>query len=223
MTYTVLRQQVCDANHELQKKNLTFLGRGEVSGFDREHGVMVVKPANISHERLTRDDMLVLDLTGTLLAGTLAPSPDAITHLYLAQAFLEVNAIASSYGPHSTMFAHALRPIPCLGSIHAAHFKGEIPITRMLRKPELDRSYEKSLAAVIVERFGRMVHLNTPAVLVASHGAVAWGQSLEEAVLKALAVEELARIALGTLQLAPAIQPIPSMLVERTFADHSRK
>jgi L-ribulose-5-phosphate 4-epimerase len=222
MTYKALRKDVCDANHELQKINLTFLGRGEVSGLDRERGVMVVKPASISHERLTPEDMLVLDFSGSRLEGTLAPSPDAITHLYLAQSFLEVNFIASSFGLHSAMFAQALRPIPCLGSLHAAHFKGEIPITRMLRKPELDRSYEKSLAAVIVERFGRMVHLETPAVLVASHGAVAWGQTSEEAVLKARAVEELARIALGTMQLAPTIQPIPAMLVERTFADYRK-
>jgi len=222
MNYKVLRQEICEANRDFQKKGLTFLGRGEVSGFDREHSIMVVKPASISHDRLTPDDMLVLDFTGTRLAGVLAPGPDAITHLYLAQSFLEVNAITSSYGPHTVMFAQAIRPIPCLGSIHAAHFKGEIPVTRMLRKPELDRSYEKSLAAVIVERFGRMVHLETPAVLVASHGAVSWGKTAEDAVLKSLAVEELARIALGTLHLAPAIQPIPAMLVERTFVDHRK-
>jgi L-ribulose-5-phosphate 4-epimerase len=93
----------------------------------------------------------------------------------------------------------------------------------MLRKPELDRSYEKSMAAVIVERFGRMVHLETPAILVASHGVVAWGKTAMDAVLNGRAVEALARIALGTLQLAPAIQPIPAMLVERSFADHGRK
>ena len=166
--------------------------------------------------------MVVLDFTGNRLEGVLAPGPDAITHLYLALSFLEVNAIVSSYGPHSSMFAHALRPIPCLGAIHAAHFKGEIPLTRMLRKPELDRSYEKSLASVIVERFGRMVHLETPAVLVASHGVVTWERTTAEAVLKARVAEDLARIALGTLQLAPTLQPIPAMLVERTFADHKK-
>ncbi|MEI6166294.1 MAG: class II aldolase/adducin family protein [bacterium] len=223
MTYKALRKDICDANQELHKNGLTFLGRGEVSGFDREHAIMVVKPAGIPHERLTPEDMLVVDFTGTRIEGTAAPGPDAITHLYLAQSFLEVNAIASSYSPHATMFAHALRPIPCLGSIHAAHFKGEIPVTRMLRKPELDRSYEKSLSSVIVERFGRMVHLETPAVLVASHGVVAWGKTAADAVFSGLAVEELARITLGTLQLAPAIQPIPSMLVDRSFADHGRK
>jgi len=223
MTYQDLKQEVCEANRDLLKNELTFLGRGEVSGFDRERGVMVVKPASIPHERLTPADMLVLDFTGTRLEGKLAPGPDAITHLYLALSFVEVNAIASNYSPHATMFAHALRPIPCLGSIHAAHFKGEIPITRMLRKPELDRSYEKSLSSVIVERFGRMAHLDTPAVLVASHGSVSWGITLEAAVHNGLAVELLARIAIGTLQLAPAIQPIPSMLIDRAFADHGRQ
>jgi L-ribulose-5-phosphate 4-epimerase len=223
MTYKELRKDICDANHDLFNQGLTFLGRGEVSGFDRAHAIMVVKPAGIPHERLTPDDMLVVDFTGTRVEGALAPSPDAITHLYLAQSFPEVNAIVSSYSKHALMFAHALRPIPCLGSIHAAHFKGEIPVTRMLRKPELDRSYEKSMAAVIVERFGRMVHLETPAILVASHGVVAWGKTAMDAVLNGRAVEALARIALGTLQLAPAIQPIPAMLVERSFADHGRK
>ncbi len=222
MSYKALRQDVCEANRDFQKKGLTFLGRGEVSGFDRERAVMVVKPASIPHDRLTPEDMLVVDFTGARLEGSLAPGPDAITHLYLSQAFTEVTAITSSYGPNTVMFAQALRPIPCLGSIHAAHFKGEVPITRMLRKPELDRSYEKSMAAVIVERFGRMIPLETPAALVASHGAVSWGINLEEAVLKAMAVEELARIARGTLQLAPAIQPIPAMLLERTFIDHKK-
>lgn len=222
MTHHALRQEVCDANRDLHKNNLVFLGRGEVSGFDREQGIMVVKPASIPHERLTPDDMLVLDLTGSRLEGVLAPGPDAITHLYLALSFVEVNAIASSYSPHATMFAHAMRPIPCLGSLHAAHFKGEIPVARMLRKPELDRSYEKSLAAVIIERFGRMAPLETPAVLLSSHGTVSWGKTAGEAVLKALAVELLAQMALGTLQLAPAIQPVPAMLIDRAFADHGR-
>lgn len=223
MTHKVLRKEVCDANHEFYKKNLTFFGRGEVSGFDRGAGVMVVKPSSIPHERLTPEDMLVVDFTGTRLEGSLAPSPDAITHLYLSQSFMEVTAIASSYSPYALMFTHAQRPIPCLGSIHAGHFKGEIPVTRMLRKPELDRSYERSLAAVIVERFGRMAPLETPAVLIASHGAVSWGRTLSETVLKAEAVEQLAHIASGTLQLAPAIQPIPAMLVDRSFTDYSRK
>ncbi len=223
MTLLALRKDVCEANRDLQKNKLTFLGRGEVSGFDRARGVMVVKPARIPHDQLTPEDMLVLDFSGTLMEGELAPGPDAITHLYLAQAFVEVSAIVSSYGRHSVMFAQAQRPVPCLGSMQAAHFKGEIPVTRMLRKPELDRSYEKSMAAVIVERFGRMIHLDTPAVLVASHGAVSWGTTVAEAVLKGLAVEELARIALGTLQLAPTIQPVPAMLIDRAFADHGRK
>lgn len=223
MTLKVLREEVCAANHDLQAKGLTFLGRGEVTGFDREQKIMVVKPAGVAHALLTPDDMLVIDFEGSRLEGALAPSPDAITHLYLAQSFVEVNAIASSYSPHALMFTHAQRPIPCLGSVHAGHFKGEIPVTRMLRKPELDRSYEKSLASVVTERFGRMAPLDTPAVLIASHGALAWGRTLGEAVLKAGAVEQLARIALGTLQLAPAVQPIPAMLVDRSFADYSRK
>lgn len=223
MTLQALRKEICNANHELHKNNLTFLDRGEVSGFDRERGMMVVKPARVPHECLTPEDMLVLDFSGARIEGTLAPGPDAITHLYLAQVFVGLNAMASFYSPHATMFAHATRPIPCLGAIHAAHFKGEIPVTRMLRKPELDRSYEKSLAAVIVERFGRMAPMETSAVLVASHGAMSWGLNAADAVLKGLAVELLARMAMGTFQLAPSIQPVPAMLVERAFADHGRK
>lgn len=223
MTLKVLRKEVCEANHDLHAKGLTFLGRGEVTGFDRQQKIMVVKPAGVAHDLLTPDDMLVIDFEGTRLEGALAPSPDAITHLYLAQSFAEVNAIASSYSPYALMFTHAQRPIPCLGSIHAGHFKGEIPVTRMLRKPELDRSYEKSLASVVTERFGRMAPLDTSAVLIASHGALSWGRTLGEAVLKAEAVEQLARIALGALQLAPAVQPIPAMLIDRSFADYSRK
>ncbi|MEI6563779.1 MAG: class II aldolase/adducin family protein [bacterium] len=221
MIYEAIRKDVCDANRTLEKNELVFLGRGEVSGIDRERGVVVVKPAAIPHADLTPEDMLVLDLSGAIVEGNLLPGPDAITHLHLYQSWTAVNAIASLYSTYVSMFAQALRPIPCLGATHAAHFKGEIPVTRVLRKPELERSYEKSLAALILEKLGRLNPLEVPAALVANHGAMAWGKTLRDAGQKALAAERLARVAFGTLQLAPTIQPIPAMLMDRSFSDHA--
>ena len=217
MTLKTLRKEVCEANRNLEKHGLSFLEKGGVSGIDRAQGVVIVKPAEIPHTCLTPEDMLVLDLTGKLVEGSLTPGLDVTAHLFLYQAFRDICGIANTYGPYATMFAQAERPIPCMGVVHARYFKGEIPVTRALRKPEIERNYERSMGAVIVERFSRMEPDDMPGVLVAHHGAFTWAKTPSSALVRSIAMEKVARIAFGTLQLMPQAAAIPNMLSEKHF------
>ncbi|MEI6788375.1 MAG: class II aldolase/adducin family protein [bacterium] len=218
MSYKAIRKSVCEANRELEQYGLLFLDEGGASAIDRERGVVVVRPAGKLHATLTPEDMLVVDLAGTLLEGESIPAPDLVAHLFLYQAFPEISGIANTYSPHATLFAQAGRPIPCLGVVHARCFKGEIPVTRALRKPEIERNYEKSLGGVIVERFARLNPLEIPGVLVAHHGPFTWGRTVGDAVLKSAALERAAQLAFGTLVLTPQAQPVPTALSDKHFS-----
>ena len=219
MTLTALRKDVCEASQNLEKKGFFLAGMGCVSGIDRGQGRIVVKPVGVPGDRLMPDDMLVLDLAGKALEGSLEPSPEVAAHAHLYREFPEVGGVVSLYSPHATMFAQAQRPIPCLGMVHARFFKGEIPVTRALRKPEIERSYGKGVAAVIVERFSRMDALEIPGVLVAHHGAFAWGRSVADAVLNSEVLERAAQLAFGTRLLAPQSEPLPSMFLDKHFLE----
>lgn len=218
MSYKAIRKDVCEANRELERRGLVSLDEGGASAIDREQGLVVVKPAGVSHATLTPEQLVVLDLNGRVVEGSLAPAPDVAAHVWLYQSILGIGAIVSTFSPYATMFAQACRPIPCLGVVQARSFKGDIPVTRVLRKPEIERQYEKSLAAVIIERFSRLDSTDIPGVLVAQHGAYAWGVSPEAAVTRAAVIEKAAQAAFGTLTLAPQSQSIPGMLVDRHFA-----
>lgn len=218
MSFKSIREDVCEANRELEKLGLIFLDQGGASAIDRAHGVVVVKPAGVPHASLTPEDLLVMDLSGRVVEGSLAPAPDMAAHLFLYQAFSEVNGIVNTFSPYATMFAQAERGIPCLGVLHAKFFKGEIPVTRALRKPEIERNYEKSLGGVIIERFARLDDSEIPGALVAHHGAYTWGPSVGIAVTRSAAIEKAAQLAYGTLALAPQAQPIPGMLLDKHFS-----
>jgi L-ribulose-5-phosphate 4-epimerase len=217
MTLKVLRKDVCEANKDLGRRHLISLGMGCASGIDRERGVVVVKPSAIPYACLTPEDMLVVDLAGKVVEGALTPAPDVAAHLYLYQEFKAVGGIVNVFGSHATRFAQAERPIPCFGIIHARFFKGEIPVTRALRKPEIERNYERSLGSVITERFSRLDAMEIPGVLVAHHGPFSWGKTVEEAVVHAAALEMIAELALGTMQLSPQMAPISGILSEKQF------
>ena len=217
MSFKTLRKEVCEANKELEKQTLLFLDKGSATGIDRERGVVVAKPAEIPHACLTPEDMLVLDLDGTVVEGKLTAGLDVAAHLFLYQAYREIAGIANTFSPYATMIAQADRPIPCYGIVHARCFKGDIPVTRTLRKPEIERHYEKSVGAVIVERFSRLDVLAIPGVVVAHHGAFAWGRTVGEAVLKSLALEKAAHLAYGTLMLSPHVPSISGILADKYF------
>jgi L-ribulose-5-phosphate 4-epimerase len=161
--------------------------------------------------------MVVLDMEGRVVEGNRRPSTDAPAHVVLYKGFPTIGGITHAHSPHAVMFAQACRPIPCLGTTHADHFRGEIPVTRPLRKPEIEGHYEANTGHVIVEKFTRRDPLEMPAVLVANHGPFTWGLTASGAVLNALVLEEVARMALGTLTLAPGMAAISPFLLDRHF------
>lgn len=219
MMFKELRREVCEAIVELEGGGLFPLGMGSVSGIDRKTGGVVVAPEGVPPACLTPESMLVLDMSGQVreTGASEKPVADAAAHLVLYRDFPGIGSVASFFGSYATRFAQAERAIPCLGILQARYFKGEIPVTRSLRKPEVERNYDRSVGSIIAERFTRLSSGEIPGVLVAHHGAFAWGQSVAQAVLHAVALEKSAELAFGTLQLVPKAEALPGVLLDKYF------
>lgn len=214
-----LCKHVCEANLALVRHGLVTLTWGNASAIDRSRGLVAIKPSGVAYEQLTPDQIVVVDLEGTLVRGTLRPSTDTPTHLALYKAFESLGGIVHTHSTHATMFAQARREIACLGTTHADHFAGAVPITRQLRPEELD-AYEQNTGRVIVERFEGLDPVRIPGVLVAGHAPFTWGPTIAKAVENAVALEEIARMAHGTLQLCPDAQPLERHVLAK---HHERK
>jgi L-ribulose-5-phosphate 4-epimerase len=160
----------------------------------------------------------VIDLDGKKHEGDLNPSSDTPTHLELYRAFPGIAAVAHTHSDYAGIFAQAHLPLPCLGTTHADHFNGDIPLTRMITEQEVQEDYEGHTGKVIVERFARIDPQEMPAVLVAAHGAFTWGRSPEEAVSNSLALEKTAKMAWGAMMLNPKIPSFPEYLLHKHYA-----
>ncbi len=211
-----LREEVLQANLELVRQGLVTLTWGNVSAVDREQGLLVIKPSGVAYAELEPARMAVVDFDGKTIEG-LRPSSDTPTHLELYRAWPEVGAVAHTHSHYAAMFAQACRPLPCLGSTHADHFHGEVPVTRSLTQAEVEGKYERNTGKVIVERFADLDALAVPAVLVANHGPFTWGRNIVAAVANAVALEAVAKMALGTMTLAPAVEPIAPYLLDKHY------
>ena len=212
-----LKEQVCRANRDLERGGLVTLTFGNVSGFDRAKGMMAIKPSGVGYAALKPADVVLVDLEGGRAEGRLEPSTDAPTHLALYRAFSEIGGVTHTHSPFATMFAQARRGIPCLGTTHADHFNGEVPVTRALTRKEAAGKYEENTGRAIVERFEKINPDEMPAVLVAHHGPFTWGRTAGEALTNSVALELVAQTALGTLQLNGAVGPIPDFLLAKHF------
>lgn len=212
-----LKDQVCRANLDLVARGLVTLTWGNVSGIDCEKGLVVIKPSGVSYDAMKPTDMAVVDLDGKLVEGDLQPSTDTPTHVRLYRAWPDVGGIVHTHSIHAAMFAQACRPIPCLGTTHADHFYGDVPLTRPLTSEEVDAGYEINTGAVILERFRQLDHIALPGVLVANHGPFSWGKSAADAVKNAVALEAIAQMAIGTLQLNPSIGPIGRHILDKHY------
>lgn len=212
-----LKGRVWRANLDLVKHGLVTLTFGNASGMDRRKGLVVIKPSGITYEEMKPEDMVVVDLEGKKVEGNLNPSSDTPAHLELYKAFKEVGGIAHTHSEYATVFAQARKEIPCLGTTHADHFRGAVPLSRFLRRREVEEGYERHTGKVIVESMRGLNPLDMPAVLVAGHGPFTWGRTPEEAVENSLALEYVARMALETLRLNNRRARFPGYLLQKHF------
>lgn len=215
--YEDLKQRVWQANLKLVEYGLVILTFGNVSEVDRDHGVMAIKPSGVAYEKMKPEDIVVLDLNGRQVEGSLQPSSDTPTHLYLYTAFREIGGIAHAHSEYATAFAQAGEEIPCYGTTQADFFPGHIPSTRNLEESEVLNDYEQNTGKVIVERFKQLDPAHYPACLVSGHGPFAWGRSGREAVDHLLALEKIARMALLTRLINPGAKSLKEYLVKKHF------
>jgi L-ribulose-5-phosphate 4-epimerase len=215
-----LKTSVLQANRDLVEHGLVVLTFGNASGIDRKRGWLAIKPSGVGYEKMKADDIVLVDRNGKIVEGKLRPSSDTPTHLVLYRAFPWIGGLVHAHSPAATAFAQARRPIPCLGTTHADHFAGPVPVTRLLRRAEVEGDYEIETGKVIIERFAKLDPAAMPAVLVAGHGPFVWGRTPEEAVHNAVALELVAAMALATLQVDPRTAALPDYLLRK---HHQRK
>lgn len=214
-----LKEQVCKANLELPRYGLVTFTWGNVSGIDRESGLVVIKPSGVSYDGMTADDMVVLDLEGNIVEGRYKPSSDTPTHIALYKAFSALGGVVHTHSRWATTFAQMGKGIPALGTTHADYFYGEIPCTRKMTPAEIGGEYELETGNVIIETFNRkgIEAAQVPAVVVYSHGPFAWGTDAMDAVHNAVVLEELAFMAYHTMQLNPEITPMQQELLDKHY------
>lgn len=214
-----LKQKVYEANMALPEKNLVVFTWGNVSGYDSDAGLVVIKPSGVEYEDLTPEDMVVVDLDGHVVEGRLKPSSDTMTHLELYKAFPNVKGIVHTHSPWASAFAQAGAGIPALGTTHADYFYGEIPCTRLMNESEVQQDYERNTGKVIRETFQSLDADQIPAVLVNEHGPFTWGTSPEKAVYHAVVLEEVAKMAYRTMNLRRmgAKEPMQQILLDKHF------
>ncbi len=215
-----LKEAVCRANLLLPKYGLVTFTWGNVSGIDREKGIMVIKPSGVEYDDMKPEDMVLVDIeSGRTVEGKYRPSSDTDTHLALYRAYPSMGGIVHTHSRMAASFAQAGRDIPALGTTHGDYFYGDIPCTRKMTPEEIGGSYELETGNVIIEELSRrgIDPMEIPAVLVQSHGPFAWGTDPFNAVHNAVVLEECATMAFNTLTLAPAVGPMQQELLDKHY------
>lgn len=212
-----LKERVLQANLELFKKGLVIYTWGNVSGIDRDKGLVVIKPSGVSYSRMKVEDMVVIDLEGKKKEGELNPSSDTDTHLELYRKLPQIGGIVHTHSTWATIWAQAGKGIPALGTTHADYFYGEIPCTRRLKAEEIENDYETNTGKVIAETFADIEPISVPGVVVHSHGPFTWGKDVDEAVYNSVVLEEIARMAYYTIGLSPTIGSVDDYLLDKHY------
>jgi L-ribulose-5-phosphate 4-epimerase len=219
MLLAELRAQVLEANLELVRRGLVIATFGNASGVARDDGLIVIKPSGVPYDSMRPEHLVVADLHGKVVEGTLRPSSDLPTHAALYRAFPEIGGIAHTHSEYATAWAQAHHAIPCFGTTHADYFHGPIPVTEPMTEDEINGEYEANTGTVIIRTFREksLAPLTIPAVLVANHGPFAWGVDAREAAEHAWMLEAVARMAYMTVALNANADAIGQALHDRHF------
>lgn len=212
-----LKRVVYEANKMLPEYGLVTFTWGNVSAIDRESGLVAIKPSGVEYEKLSPDNMVILDLSGNRVEGTYNPSSDTATHLELYKAFPEMGGIVHTHSSWATSWAQAGRGIPCYGTTHADYMYGEIPCLRGLTRQEIEGEYEKNTGLVIVDYFKDKEYMAVPACLLRNHGPFAWGRDAMEAVHNAVVLEEVAKMAARSEIINSGVEPAPQPLQDKHY------
>ena len=216
----LLKQQVWEENQKLCTYGLITLTWGNVSGIDRESGLVVIKPSGIPYAAMKPEDMVVVDLQGNRVEGKWNPSSDLATHLVLYRTYPEIGGVVHTHSRWATIFSQMGRDIPALGTTHADAFYGSVPCTRKLTPQEISGNYEEETGNVIVETFRDRKVMDIPSVLVHSHGPFSWGKNPMKAVENAVVLEEVAMMAWHTLAMNPNADFQQELLDKHYFRKH---
>jgi L-ribulose-5-phosphate 4-epimerase len=212
-----LKQEVFRANLDLVKHGLVIFTWGNVSGIDREKGLVVIKPSGVSYDDMRAEDMVVVDLDGKIVEGKLKPSSDTATHLELYKAFPEIGGVVHTHSTYATAWAQAGKDIPNIGTTHADYFSDAIPCTRDMTETEINGEYEKETGRVIIERFQLLNPVHIPGVLVKNHGPFSWGKDAHDAVRNAVVLEQVAKMASIAYLVNPQLT-MNNLLIEKHFS-----
>lgn len=212
-----LKKTVLEANLALPRHGLVTFTWGNVSGIDRESGLVVIKPSGVEYDTMTAEDMVVVDLTGKVVEGKYNPSSDTPTHLELYKAFPHIGGIVHTHSRWATTMAQSGLDVPVFGTTHADTFYGPVPCTREMTPEEINGAYEKETGSVIVETFANKDEDAIPGVLVCSHGPFTWGPTPDKAVHNSVVLEEMSFMAWHNLMLTPNLSQIPSQLLDRHY------
>lgn len=211
-----LKEEVFKANIDLVKYGLVIFTWGNVSGIDRERGLIAIKPSGVSYDDMSADDMVIVDLDGKVVEGKYKPSSDTPTHLILYKSFPKIGGVVHTHSEWATSWAQAGIPIPALGTTHADYFYGAVPCTRKLTEKEIQENYEVETGNVIVESFQNIDPLAIPSVIINGHGPFSWGTDAHNAVHNAVVLEQVAKMAHHTLTLN-SVKGIDQYLLDKHY------
>ncbi len=217
MSYTELKREVYEANMELHHRNLVVYTWGNVSQIDRAKGVIAIKPSGVAYEKLTADDIVIVDLENNIVEGKMRPSSDTKTHTHLYRHFDSIGGVTHTHSTYATAWAQTQQAIPCYGTTHADYAYGDIPCTAVMSDEQIERDYEEETGVQITDCFSTRDPKEVPMVIVAGHAPFTWGKSGADAVYHAVILEEIARMAYLTKTLQPNTVALKQGIVDKHY------
>jgi L-ribulose-5-phosphate 4-epimerase len=212
-----LKERVWRCNKQLPQLGLVIRAFGNVSGIDRENGFVAIKPSGVMYDDLSVDDIVVVDLDDKIVDGKLRPSSDTKTHTHLYRAFPEIGGVVHTHSTYAVAWAQAMKPIPIMGTTHADLLATDVPCTELMSDEMIQGDYEKETGKQIVSAFTARSYKEIPMVLVAGHGPFTWGETPEKALYHSQMLEELAKMAMLTLQINPSTHRLKKTLIDKHF------